>query len=142
MKIFSLLFLIFSIFLTSIPEEKNKYVDVSLTVAPREIKEGSKGEIIVSFKPQKGIYINIEPPIEFEIIGDGVKLKKLEIPKNKKTKYLDINKPLKQHFIIKKGTPTGTYTLNGNLTYFYCSDAEGWCSRHTQPFQFTLKILK
>ncbi|MDI6778589.1 MAG: hypothetical protein QME25_00085 [Bacteroidota bacterium] len=142
MNIFSLFFLILFLFSPLIADEENEYVDVSLSIKPNEIKAGGKGQIFVFFKPQKGIYINLDPPIEFEIADDGAALGKMEIPKSKKNEYLDTNKPLKQHFTIKKGLPAGTYTLKGKLIYFYCSDAEGWCSRFTQPFQFNLKILK
>jgi hypothetical protein len=52
--------------------------------------------------------------------------------------YLDPSKAIVQRFTVDTPPRSGPVTLKGILTYYYCSDAEGWCSRFRQPFTVTL----
>ncbi len=127
---------------TDAERSENEYVDVTITLKPNEIKSGGNAQLIVTFKPQKGIYINLDPPIEIRLEKDYATIGKIEIPKTKDGDYLNTQKPVKQNFKLKKNLQTGTYILKGQLVYFYCSDAEGWCSRFKQPIQLNISIIK
>jgi hypothetical protein len=144
MKILAFLFLFCSFvsFPQTNDDKNNDDVDVTVSIKPLEIKSGGTAQLIVNFKPKKGIQINLDPPIEIELEKSIVSKGKIEIPKMKKEAYLNPAKPLKQNFTLKKNISPGTHTLKGKLNYFYCSDAEGWCSRFTQDFQLNIKVIK
>lgn len=132
----------FSFAKTGGDKNENEYVDVTITLKPNEVKSGGKAQLLVTFKPQKGIHINLDPPIEFEFEKELVINGKVKISKMKKDNYLDTEKPLIQNLSIKKNLSPGTHTIKGKLIYFYCSDAEGWCSRFSQPINLNITIIK
>ena len=144
MKILAFLFLFCSFvsFRQTNDDKNNDDVDVTVSIKPLEIKSGGTAQLIVNFKPKKGIRINLDPPIEIELEKSIASKGKIEIPKMKKEAYLNPAKPLKQNFTLKKNISPGTHTLKGKLNYFYCSDAEGWCSRFIQDFQLNIKVIK
>lgn len=132
----------FSFAKTDGEKSENEYVDVTITLKPKEVKSGGKVQLLVTFKPQKGIHINLDPPIEFEFDKELVINGKAKIPKMKKDDYLNTEKPLIQNLRIKKNLSPGTHTIKGKLNYFYCSDTEGWCSRFSQPINLNITIIK
>jgi len=143
MKILAFLFLFCSF--VSFPQTNgDKYnddVDVTVSLKKLEIKSGGTAQLIINFKPKKGIHINLDPPIEIELEKNFASKGKTEIPKMKKESYLNTEKPLKQNITLKKNITPGAHTLKGKLNYFYCSDSEGWCSRFTQDFQLNIKVI-
>ncbi|MBI1808057.1 MAG: hypothetical protein HYR76_13540, partial [Ignavibacteria bacterium] len=56
------------------------------------------------------------------------------------SEYLDASKPIKQSFTLAKSTKAGSLSFKGTLTYFFCSDADGWCSRFKQPIDVTVTV--
>jgi hypothetical protein len=142
MKILAFLFLFCSFvsFPQTNEDKNNENVDVTVSLKPLEIKPGRTAQLIINFKPKKGIHINLDPPIEIELEKSFASKGKIEIPKLKKEGYLNPEKPLKQTITLKKNISPGTHTLKGKLNYFYCSDSEGWCSRFTQDFKLNIIV--
>lgn len=120
----------------------NTHVKFSIEVKRTNAKAGSTAEVLMRLQPEKGIHINLEPPISFVLDSSSVVTSKgkLEIPK--KEKFLDTSKPLKQSFVFSSTVKARPQTIKGTLTYYYCSDAEGWCSKFKQPIEVTLKAVK
>ena len=53
--------------------------------------------------------------------------------------FLDL---VKQQFQLSPGAPHGPVTLKGTLTYYFCSDKEGWCSKYKQPVEIALTVRR
>lgn len=142
MKLF-LFFLGFLVIFTPIfSEEENEYVKTFISLDTKEIKAGGNGNINISFKPENGIYINIEPEVEVTLDNKFAVIDTIITLSGKNKDYLDLKKPVKANFKISNNLKEGTYQLKGSLIYFYCSEKEGWCSRYKQPFNLNLKIVK
>jgi hypothetical protein len=106
------------------------------------------GSVTVKFSllPKDGFHINIEnnpamivkidSPLVASADGDP------KITKRPKTVFLDDSKPVLQKLKLSNELKPGPVTIRGTLTYFYCSDKEGWCSKFTQPFEVEVKITK
>lgn len=122
--------------------DENKYVHVYTSVKPATIKAGGNAEILFTFATQEGIHINLDPPIEVELDKKFATLGKLDVPKAKGIEYLNLKKPVKQSFTLNKKLKPGKHLLKGTLTYFYCSDEEGWCSRFQQAIQLNIVVEK
>ena len=98
------------------------------------IKAGTKGEVTVSFKLLQGYLINHTPPIGLKLTATpDVKLDKADFttpasdPKSKDEYYVDLP-TLKVPVTAAKA---GRYEIPGQLVYYFCSKADGFCSRQT-----------
>lgn len=121
---------------------KNKSVAFQIRLKEKAIKPGGMNSLLVSLKPNEGIHINLTPPISIKFdSSDAFKIDSaLVLPKNPKNAYLDASKNIEQLFTVSKSAKPGGHEIKGVLTYYFCSDAEGWCSKFKQPFEVTLKV--
>ncbi len=146
MRTLSVLLLLLVLCSAPLPSNSEEFrqvkCDIHLTSA--SLKPGATGEIVVSFTPEEGIHINTDPAVEFEFEKDplvhftGV----TSMPKMAKTGYLDTKRPIKYSFILDSKMKKGKHTLKGTIHYFFCSDAEGWCNRSSQPIQLTFTVTQ
>src|SRR5438128_2611071 len=96
------------------------------------IKAGKRGEVAVSFTALKGYSIDRTLPMTLKLSAvPGVTLIKADLtapsndPKAKDQYYVDLP-------VIKvplTAAKPGKYEVPGKLTYFFCSKADGFCSR-------------
>jgi hypothetical protein len=96
------------------------------------IKAGKRGEVAVSFTSLKGYSIDRTLPMTLKLTTvSGVTLVKADLtapsndPKAKDQYYVDLP-------VIKvplTAAKPGKYEIPGKLTYFFCSKADGFCSR-------------
>ena len=97
---------------------------------------------MITFKPVEGIHINLQPALSFSL--DSASLATLSgglaLPKG--GPYLNTSAPVMQRFTISGKARPGRLMLKGTLTYFYCSDKEGWCSRFKQPVEIALTVRR
>ena len=103
--------------------------DFKTTVAA---KAGKKGEVTMSFNLLKGYVINRTPPMTLKLTAvPGIALAKMEFttpstdPKSKDEYYVDMP-TIKVPVTAAKA---GKYEIPAKLTYFFCSKADGFCSR-------------
>lgn len=96
------------------------------------IKAGKRGEVAVSFTALKGYSIDRTLPMTLKLTAvPGVTLAKAELnapsndPKSKDQYYVDLP-VIKVPVTAEK---PGKYEIPGKLTYFFCSKADGFCSR-------------
>src|SRR5713101_4842513 len=96
------------------------------------IHAGRKAELIVSFTALKDYSIDRLLPITLTLSpAPGVSLPKMEFkassedPKSKDGYYVDLPE-LKISLTVAK---TGKYDIPGKLTFFFCSEKDGFCSR-------------
>ena len=126
------------------PKSENEYVTSSISLQKTKLKAGSSGTLLISLKPKKGIHINLNPKIEITIDSSSaiIPAGKPEIPQNQKKDFFDPEKPIRQAFMVSGNVKPGAVDLTGTLTYYYCSDAEGWCSKFKQPLNLKVIVTK
>jgi len=124
-----MLAIILAIFLLTNPQlSKNKYVSSDF-----KLEKGKHNEfaLIVTLKPTNGIHINSEPAPSIKFNDPPVEILEIKFDKKEKN-YIDTQKPI----IVKlKSKTKNLKSLRGELTYFYCSNSEGWCSKFVEKFE-------
>lgn len=123
------------------PAKTNEYVKYSASLERKQVARGSTAVLLFRLQPKKGIHVNLDPPLSltFDSLPPVLKLGELKIPKRRA--YLDAAQPISQPVLVARTAAPGTVTLRGTLTYYYCSDADGWCSRYRQPVELALVIV-
>jgi hypothetical protein len=96
------------------------------------VRPGQHGEVTVSFNLLKGYAINHTPPISLKLNSvSGLMLAKTDFAtpsedrKSKDEYYVD----LPSIKVPVAASKAGNYELPGKLTYYFCSKADGFCSR-------------
>ncbi len=124
--------------------EKNPLVSVDVRLSASALKRGDSGELHILFSPADGIHINSPPPLGVSL--DPPRLLRLNGAPLQATDrgnaYLLATLPVRQLFTVSRKARPGTLTLRGTITYYYCSDPEGWCRKSTHPFALSLTIVK
>jgi hypothetical protein len=107
------------------------------------VKAGRKAEVTVSFAVINGFKINRDPKISLDVKPvTGVKLEKASIeaspidPKAKDEYFVTLP-TLKVGLTAAKA---GKYELPGKLTYFFCSKADGFCSKQSVDVKIPLLV--
>ena len=118
----------------------------SVRLEQSSLKRGATGALLLRLSPQKGIHINTVPPIAFTLdkspgIALTGKLRYATVTVDTSV-YIDTSETIRQSFTVAPSVNPGQQVLKGTLTYFYCSDAEGWCSKFKQPVEITMRVLK
>jgi len=111
--------------------------------SPPSIKAGRKADVTVSFNVVNGYKINRDPKVSLAVTpvaGVTVEKKAIEAssldPKAKDEYFVDLP-------ILKVGVTAakaGKYQLPGKLTYFFCSKADGFCSKQTVDVKIPLLV--
>ena len=144
--LFVLSVLVFSGVAASFSPPTNKYVRMSSKLQRSSLKPGGTSAFLFKLTPQKGIHVNTVPPIAFVLdSSSSVSLAgKLTFPTVRvdTSVYLDTAGEIKQPFAVARTLKPGPLMLKGTLTYFYCSDSEGWCSRFKQPIEVMITVVK
>ena len=116
-------------------------MEPSYSKAP--ISGNHQGEVTVSFDVKSGYLINRIPPIQLKLQEvDGLTLNKLglvslaEDPKSTDEYYVDIPS---FGISIETGKP-GKYKIPAKLIYFFCSKADGFCSRQVVDTRIPLTV--
>ena len=120
----------------------NNYVKYSAALQGKKLGAGSPARLVITLKPARGIHINGTPPLSVTIDSTGpvVAAGKPDVPLVKATGFLDTKKPIVMPLTVSNDVKPGTVTVRGTLVYYYCSDAEGWCSRFKQPIEIRTKV--
>lgn len=120
----------------------NRYVAFNISVSEKKLKAGGKGAFLITLTPQKGIHVNLTPPMNFTLDSSGIVAELGKIQPTAKETLLDASKPVLQPFVLTSKASPGSSILHGTLVYFYCSDSEGWCSKFSQPFDVKVTVVK
>ena len=103
---------------------------------------GTEGTLEFHFIPAEGIHINVDPPVAFSL--DSVSYLTLNgkpsMTKDRNTGYLSTTDPVRQTVRLDKKAAPGMLTVKGIVTYFFCSETEGWCNKQREPVEFTIKV--
>ena len=119
------------------PEDKGSNASVQFTVSAARTGH----TLLFTLRPKKGLHINLEPGmmITADSAGGVFLAGQPQIPTDTSTHYLDQSAPIRQQFRLSKPAAGDSVTVTGSMTYYYCSDTEGWCSRFKQPFSLKVR---
>lgn len=98
----------------------------------KSIPAGEKGEVKVSFVVKEGYVINRIPPIQLKLEAvEGLTLAETSLvapsedPKSTDEYYVDVP----TFDVVVEASEAGAYEIPATLVYFFCSKADGFCSR-------------
>ena len=121
--------------------ELPQVMDISKTILPA--KAGVKSNISVGFEVKSGFVINRTPPITLRLTDTpGVTLGAMSFtsspddPKSKDEYYVDLPKIT----VPVTAAKAGRYEIPAKLTYFFCSKADGFCSRQVFDVKIPLQV--
>ncbi len=122
----------------------NANVKVQVHLSRQTFKAGDTGELTIMLEPAEGFHINANPPVELRLDDPKTIMLKGALTQavDRKNGYLSTRTPVRQTFYVPKETPAGSHTITGTVTYFYCSDTEGWCQRYKQPVSVSFTLAK
>jgi hypothetical protein len=96
------------------------------------VKEGYK----VAKRPAPKLQVS--PTTQFSIAVGGFS----ESVANRDAEYFGGFKPLELKILPAKMTEAGKYSLEGKLTYFYCSERDKYCSRSVETVTIPIEVDK
>ena len=98
----------------------------------KSIPAREKGEVKVSFDVKEGYVINRIPPIQLKLEAvEGLTLTETNLvspsqdPKSTDEYYVVVP----TFDVVVEASTAGTYEIPATLVYFFCSKADGFCSR-------------
>ena len=120
----------------------NLFVKVDVSLADSVLRPGDRGRVLVSFTPADGIHINVDPPVSVKIQKNSlISLRgNPDMTTDKETGFLSSGTPVEQLFSVSHKAAPGEHTITGTITYYFCSDTEGWCRKQSQAVTLTLNI--
>jgi hypothetical protein len=125
---------------TSLPT--NKYVKYEVSMKEKSFKASSTGTLLISLHPNKGIHINLNPPISITFDSTDVIVKAGSPAIPKVDTVLNAAKPIRLPITLSNRVKPGKVSIKGTILYYYCSDADGWCSRCKQPFELAINVVR
>ena len=120
--------------------EKEPHVSIAVAAARDTLAPGAGTEILFTFSPKKGYHVNAVPPmaVQFDSTSPARAGGKIAIPADSATGYLRTSLAVRQPFTLARSAERGRAELKGVLTFYYCSDAGGWCRK--ENLRFTLPV--
>ena len=107
------------------------------------VEAGQEGAVTVSFDVIDGYLINRVPSIQLKLeTVDGIELAASSMtspeddPKSEDVYYVDIP----EFEVSLNAAKAGEYSIPGTLVYFFCSKADGFCSRQIVDVQVPVTV--
>ncbi len=122
--------------------KKNPFVASDVTFKQKKLKPGAEGTLLITLTPRQGIHINLEPPLSVLLDSSNAISSVGKVAITQKDTVLDVSKPIRLTFTLSKKIKPGKVTIGGVVTYFYCSESDGWCSKFKQQFEAKLTVIK
>lgn len=118
------------------------HVAISASVSRDTLAAGSGAELLFRFTPKKGFHVNAVPPmaVRFDTAAPAKDGGRIVIPSDTATGYLKSAEAVRQPFALLPTAERGRAELTGILTYYYCSDAEGWCRKENLRFAVPVTV--
>jgi hypothetical protein len=124
------------------PKDAEAHVGIAVTSSRDTLAAGAGAEIRIAFSPKKGYHVNAVPPmaLKLDTAAPARLVDTIIIPSDTATGYLKSSLPVRQAFTLAKSAAAGRAVVRGVLTYYYCSDAEGWCRKENLPFTLPVTV--
>lgn len=128
------------LFITTAAAQQNPHVRIEAK-APSAMKAGAAQDVKITFRPTKGIHINLDPSPEIETAKASVVATIGTLSASKDAHgYLNAAKPAVVPVTIAADAPKGRQTLKLRIVYYLCSDKEGWCNRDEQTIDIPVTV--
>ncbi len=120
------------------------HVKVYASLSKQTFRNGETGELRLTIAPEEGYHVNANPPVELVIdSGKVVQLKgELSQAVDRSNGTLSTRSPLRQTFYVPSTVTPGAHIIKATVTYYYCSDIEGWCVKFRQPVSFSFTVSR
>ena len=112
-------------------------------------RPGADGAIAVTFSEKDpDVHVNQEPAPRLKLDpSQAVLIGKQPPPPSRVTpfdpataKYLDPKVPVRFPAALAPGAPKGPHTVKAVVTYFYCSEREGWCRKGSAEVEVPVTV--
>jgi hypothetical protein len=114
-------------------------------LARTRVAPGDTTQLLVTFHLGEGIHINAEPPVDIEIVTPDSGVATIGAPvlaEALESGALDLTTPVRQAVSIPRMQPEGPVPLRVAVSYFYCSDEEGWCKMQTDTSSVSVIVTR
>ena len=147
--LFSLVFLLsFTGALPPLPDaavySDNPDVGIEASLLPDSARSGDTVELLLLFSPGRAIHIPAKPLMVFTLDSSvsaslaGPPVRSID----QTTGFLSNGSPVRQAIRLLPGTGPGLRILRGTVSYYYCSDSDGWCRKFRQPVELSLVLTE
>jgi hypothetical protein len=118
--------------------------DVRLTVrlSAEVLRPGQTADILITFTPAEDIHIVASPAVQLNIRSTRTIALSGAVRQmvDTQTGFLSTQSAVTRRFAVAKRARPGTYTVQGSVVYYYCSESEGWCRKFVQPVEISFTI--
>jgi hypothetical protein len=149
-------FLLAGFFLLSFNQKSvaGEDVKISAKAVKDTVRVGKEARLLFEMKPNAGLHLNVVPAITLELLdAKNFTLLAKKFTPDSTTKTLTTKdgyeifdprhaQPVSFAIKVEKSVKPGRYPLKAKLTYYYCSDAEGWCRFTNEEFVINLVVVK
>lgn len=112
--------------------------------SPLPLAAGVEGKLQITLAVKDGFKVakrpaprlQIDPTTHFEVVVGGFS----ESVPSKDAEYYGAFKPLDLKIVPAMTTKAGKYSLEGKLTYFYCSEQDKYCSRSVEALVIPVEV--
>lgn len=149
-------FLLAYFLLLSMNQEGIAGEDVKITAKAVKdtVRVGKEAWLLFEMKPNAGLHLNVVPAITLELLdANNFTLLAKKFTPDSTSKTLTTKdgytifdpqhaQPVSFAVKVEKNVKPGRYPLKAKLTYYYCSDTEGWCRFTNEEFVINLVVVK
>ncbi len=121
----------------------NPYVAVKAALLSDSVRIGEPVNLLLSFTPARGIHVTGKPAVAF-VLDSSFSASLLGPPDrvvDSATGYLSLASPVRQQIALGRDMRPGPHMLKGVVSYFFCSEREGWCRRFRQHVELPLVVI-
>jgi len=141
-------------YITTAPAQEAEEVKITAKAVQDTVRAGRETKFVFQMQPAEGFHVNVEPQIKLALLEtkDFTPVAEKFTPAaDAKTlttedgyKIFDPKHTQPVTFAVKvaKSLKPGKYPVKAKLTYFFCSDKDGFCSFKNQEFVFNLVVVK
>ena len=107
----------------------------------------SAGAVLVHFMPlSEGVKVNQEPAPRLRLETAGVLLDRQPPARHASSvdpdfaRYIEPREPVRFPVAVDPQARPGRYVVRATVSYSYCSKAQGWCRKGSQPVDIPVEI--
>lgn len=131
------------------PKPPANPAQIDVDVAPLQVAAGGRAQVTVRLEPIAGVQINRYPQITLKVPASEGLVAAGEAavgstapppPSMLDSNYFDTVDPLTLELLVDESAPHGKHSVAGQLTYFYCVKASGFCAPKKTSVEIPLEI--
>jgi hypothetical protein len=104
---------------------------------------GDTVELLLTFRPGENIHLTTTPPVKF-IPDSSNSAAPAGVPEGSAdpiTGFLSTAAPVLLPLKLGRSLPPGKRLIRGIVSYYYCSESDGWCRNFRQPVELPLFVI-